>query len=275
MPAPTREIVLIWAQGMGREIGIGGEIPWYLPEDLAHFQAVTTGHTVVMGRKTWESLPDNARPLPGRRNLVVSAQKDYDAPGAEVFPSVVAALEASESDRTFVIGGGGVYRQAMTFADRLIVTHVGISAPSADTYAPGIDPQHWVRESGHPDTVHESSAGWKYWVGEYIRRVEHEARQAALAAVAPPRPRIYGFTEPESSGLRYISTSTIHHRVETVPVGVLLQDADGDFCVKLASGEFLVVAKPDSFPSWLSVPQGETPFHEVDVAELARAVRGG
>ena len=97
---------LVWAQSTSGVIGRGGDIPWRVPEDLAHFKKVTMGHTVVMGRRTWDSLPASVRPLPGRRNIVLSRQVDFAAEGAEVVGSLDEALSEPGA---WVIGGGQIY----------------------------------------------------------------------------------------------------------------------------------------------------------------------
>ena len=111
------ELVLIAAMARGRVIGREGRLPWHLPEDLAHFRAATRGHAVVMGRKTWDSLPARFRPLPGRRNLVVTRNPAWHAEGADVAQSLDEALaRVSGDDRVFVIGGAELYATALPLA---------------------------------------------------------------------------------------------------------------------------------------------------------------
>ncbi|MFB2586165.1 dihydrofolate reductase [Herbiconiux liukaitaii] len=132
-------VALVWAEARGGVIGQGGGIPWHLPEDLAHFKELTTGSAVVMGRKTWDSLPERIRPLPGRTNVVVTRQAGWAAEGAETAGSVEEALEAhgSEGRTVWVIGGGEIYRQALPFADRVEVTEVDVEV-DGDTMAPDV-----------------------------------------------------------------------------------------------------------------------------------------
>ncbi|MCE9515007.1 MAG: dihydrofolate reductase, partial [Mycobacterium sp.] len=104
---------LIWAQSTSGVIGRDGGIPWRLPEDLARFKELTMGHTVVMGRRTWESLPRSVRPLPGRRNIVITRDPDYRADGADVVTSIEAALAEPQ---TWVIGGSEIYHLALPAA---------------------------------------------------------------------------------------------------------------------------------------------------------------
>ena len=126
-------IGLVWAQTPAGVIGDAGTIPWHVPEDLAHFREVTSGATVVMGRATWQSLPERFRPLPGRRNVVLSRDAAFEAPGATVRDDLDAALAAAPD--VWVIGGGAVYAATIGRADRLEVTVVDLEVPG-DTTAP-------------------------------------------------------------------------------------------------------------------------------------------
>jgi dihydrofolate reductase len=114
-------ITLVVAAADNGVIGQGGAIPWRLPEDLKRFKALTLGHTVVMGRKTWDSLPPKNRPLQGRRNLVVTRDPNWGDAGAE---SVALENAMTTTGNVFVIGGGEIYRAAMTRADRIELTEV-------------------------------------------------------------------------------------------------------------------------------------------------------
>lgn len=137
---------LIWAQSPSGVIGRAGGIPWRLPEDQARFKDLTLGHTVVMGRLTWESLPAKVRPLPGRRNVVVTRQAGYMAEGA----TVVGGLdEALTDDETWVIGGGEIYALALPVATRCEVTEVEVDMPREDddVVAPVLD-EAWVGVEG-------------------------------------------------------------------------------------------------------------------------------
>jgi dihydrofolate reductase len=118
-------IVIIAAVAKNGVIGKDNALPWHLPEDLKHFKALTLGHQVVMGRKTWESLPERFRPLPGRQNIVVTRNAAYVAPGATVVNSLAAAENAGTSGRDlFVIGGAELYAHALPLADRLELTEI-------------------------------------------------------------------------------------------------------------------------------------------------------
>ena len=116
------KLSLIWAVAENGVIGRDGDLPWRLPRDLAHFKRTTRGHAVLMGRRTWESLPF---PLPERRNLVVTRQADFTAEGAEVFDGIDAALGAIDPEsRAFVIGGAELYHQTLPMADECWITTV-------------------------------------------------------------------------------------------------------------------------------------------------------
>lgn len=118
-------ISVIAAVARNGVIGDGSAMPWRLPEDARHFKAATLGFPVVMGRRTWDSLPATFRPLPGRRNLVVTRNPQWQASGAEAVPSLDAALaRAADASKVFVIGGGELYAQALARADELVLTEI-------------------------------------------------------------------------------------------------------------------------------------------------------
>ena len=139
------EIVMIAAVAKNRVIGKGNKLLWNIPEDMARFKVLTAGHTVIMGRKTWESLPPRFRPLPVRRNGVITRQTDYAAPGAEVAGSLENALQrASTAAVAFIIGGEQIYTQAMAVADRLEITEVD-QEPEGDARFPEIAAVDWEK----------------------------------------------------------------------------------------------------------------------------------
>lgn len=140
------EIILIAAVAENGVIGRDNALPWRLKADLAHFKAATSGHPVLMGRKTWESL---GRPLPGRRNLVVTRDSAYSASGAEVFASPEAALAAAGDARVFVIGGAEIYRQLLARADALMLTEVHARV-DGDARFPDFDRSQFVETSRIP-----------------------------------------------------------------------------------------------------------------------------
>lgn len=136
---------LIAAVSANGVIGSDGKIPWYLPKDLEHFKKLTVGHTVIMGRKTFESIIKKLKkPLPDRTNVVITRQHDYAAlPGVEVHHDVTSAIAAhSNEPEVFIIGGGELYRQTMDQADTLYITHV-LQAAEGETTFPPIDPAVW------------------------------------------------------------------------------------------------------------------------------------
>ena len=134
------KIGLIWAQARNRAIGKNGVMPWHLPEDLAHFKRVTLNHPVIMGRKTWDSIPPKFRPLPGRTNIVVTRQADWHEKGAQCSSSLREALQQCEnSNQVWVIGGAQIYAQALPLADELVVTEID-AAFDGDAHAPAIGP---------------------------------------------------------------------------------------------------------------------------------------
>ncbi|MEU7475873.1 dihydrofolate reductase [Lentzea sp. NPDC042327] len=126
-------IGLIWAQAAGGVIGRDNAIPWHVPEDMKRFRELTTGAAVLMGRRTWESLPPRFRPLPGRRNIVLSRTPQD---GVETFADLGEALGAVDGD-LWVIGGSAVYAAALPFADRVEVTEIR-EIFEGDTYAPAV-----------------------------------------------------------------------------------------------------------------------------------------
>ena len=170
-------IGLIWAQAEGGVIGRGGGMPWHVPEDLAHFKEITVGSPVVMGRGTWDSLDPRYRPLPGRRNIVITRQAGWAADGAERAASVPAALELAGSDRPewiWVIGGGTIFDLAIGVADRLEVTELthpaGFEPESDDVRAPAIDGALFAATAADPpDGAHTSRSGIRYRFLRYDR----------------------------------------------------------------------------------------------------------
>ncbi|HUQ61817.1 dihydrofolate reductase [Lentzea sp.] len=145
-------IGLVWAQASNGVIGRGNAIPWHVPEDMRHFREITAGSAVLMGRRTWESLPPRFRPLPGRRNLVLSRTPQE---GAETFDSLEVALKDVTGD-LWVIGGSAVYAATLPFADRVEVTEIR-EAFEGDTYAPVVD-----REPVEVGDWQESGSGLHY-----------------------------------------------------------------------------------------------------------------
>ena len=142
-------ISLVVAASTNNVIGSDGELPWHLPDDLRQFKRVTTGKPVIMGRRTFESI---GGPLPNRRNIVMTRDPDYVAPGCEVVSSVGAAMSlAGGEDEVMIIGGGRVYRDFLPRADRIYLTRVQTEV-EGDTFFPELDPDLWRQLSSehHP-----------------------------------------------------------------------------------------------------------------------------
>ena len=136
-------LALIAACARGGVIGVENRLPWHLPEDMKFFREATRGKPVIMGRKTWESLPDAFRPLPGRLNIVVSRNPDFHAAGGTVVGSLADALTAAgDAETAFVIGGAELYRQALPLADRLLLTEIDRDY-AGDAYFPEFDRSRW------------------------------------------------------------------------------------------------------------------------------------
>ena len=159
---------MVWAQARDGVIGADGGLPWHLPEDLALFRRLTLGSTVVMGRRTWESLPDRFRPLPGRTNVVLTSDRGWSADGARPAASVDQVI--AEHASFWVIGGGAVYGAFLPHAHRLVVTDVDVLV-EGDTWAPQVG-DGWVRASRAPAEGWSVSSpgGLRYAVSEYARR---------------------------------------------------------------------------------------------------------
>ena len=158
-------LALIWAEAHGRVIGAAGGMPWHVPEDLAHFKELTAGSTVVMGRKTWDALDPRFKPLPGRRNIVLTRDPEWSADGAEVARSLEEALAAAGP--LWVIGGAELLAATIVRADRLEVTELDL----------GVDGDTWAPPIGHGWTMvdegewQESRTGVRFRFLSYARAV--------------------------------------------------------------------------------------------------------
>ncbi len=140
-------IALVVAVSRNGVIGRDGGLPWHISSDLKRFKQITMGKPIIMGRKTWESLP--RKPLPGRRNIVITRQPGYQAPGARVATDAETALRLArteEPDEIAIIGGGAIYVRFLPMADRVYLTEVGLDV-AGDTHFPHLPPEQW-RESG-------------------------------------------------------------------------------------------------------------------------------
>ena len=155
---------MVWAEARGGAIGRDGEMPWHVPEDLAHFKRVTLGDPVIMGRRTWASLPERFRPLPGRTNIVVTADAQYPAEGATIVASLEAAIAAAEADGpeiAWVMGGGQMYRAAIARATDLVVTRLDLDIDAADTFAPEIGPEWQLIDAGE-QLISATGVGYRF-----------------------------------------------------------------------------------------------------------------
>jgi len=158
-------LTLIVARGADGAIGKAGTIPWHAPEDLALFQRETTGGVVIMGRKTWDSLP--IKPLQRRTNIVVTSAA-MSAEGAQFMPldSAISFAKSTLNPRLYGIGGAGIYRALMPLADRMLITEVDIAVPDADTFFPSFDKSLW-----HEIARYQlRSAGPAAYASEWLRR---------------------------------------------------------------------------------------------------------
>ncbi len=170
MPKPV--LTLIAAVARNGVIGKDNRLPWHLPADLKHFKELTTGHAVIMGRKTWESLPAKFRPLPGRGNIVVTRNGAFRAEGAIVCTSLADAIAAASGDEAFVIGGAELYKAALPLADRLQLTEIDAEY-EGDTWFPAIDGDRW-RETARVTHGGDGGPGYAF--------VTYQGSRSATAA---------------------------------------------------------------------------------------------
>lgn len=165
---------LIYARARNGVIGANKQLPWHLPEDLAHFKRLTLGHPVLMGRKTWESLPPRFRPLPGRINAVLTRDKNFNQNGAQVFQNLHEALTFfQDQTEVWVIGGAQIYAQALPHAQRVVVTEIDADF-EGDAYAPILGPQ-WQAQSRE---AHVSASGLPFAFVTYVTEAGHTAQSA-------------------------------------------------------------------------------------------------
>ncbi|HZO64187.1 MAG TPA: dihydrofolate reductase [Kribbellaceae bacterium] len=132
-------VTLVAAVARNGVIGSSNDLPWYIPDDLKHFKQLTMGHTLVMGRKTYDSI---GRPLPGRTTIVITRQPDWSVDGVTVARSIEEALELADGNDVYVAGGGEIYALALPYADRLELTEVD-QTPDGDIHFPAVDWSQW------------------------------------------------------------------------------------------------------------------------------------
>jgi dihydrofolate reductase len=155
------QLSLIVAYSKNRVIGSGNALPWKIAGDLAHFKRTTLGCPIIMGRKTWESL---GRPLPGRRNIVITRNKAFVANGAEIANDLTSALTlVANTQEAFIIGGAQIYDQALKFADRIVATEIQAEF-SGDAFFKPLDPLDWIETSRKPQAPEN---GLAYDIVEY------------------------------------------------------------------------------------------------------------
>ena len=150
-------ITIVVAMGLGNEIGANNQLLWHLPTDLKHFKEITSGHPIIMGRKTYESI---GKPLPNRTNIVVSRKKDWFEEGILIVGSLKEALKFAKKmdEEIFIIGGGNIYEQTIDLADQLEVTQVKANL-EADVFFPKIDEKIWKKTN---ETLHEKDEKNEY-----------------------------------------------------------------------------------------------------------------
>jgi len=161
---------MIYARARNGVIGNLGQLPWHLPEDLAHFKRTTLGQPVVMGRVTWESLPEKFRPLPGRSNVVVSRQTSFSAAGAQLASSLEAAMALfPPAEIIWLIGGAQLYAQGLSIASQIVVTEIDADY-EGDAFAPLISSNDWTETHR---TSHVSAQGLAYHLVSLQKRNTH------------------------------------------------------------------------------------------------------
>jgi dihydrofolate reductase len=160
----STRLTIVVATDSRRGIGIDNKLPWHLPEDLAFFKRTTSGHPIIMGRKTFESI---GRPLPNRRNIVVTRNAEWSHDGAETATSLPAAITLAGQADAFIIGGAQIYAEALSHTQRLIVTEID-KVFDCDAFFPPIDPAVWMEVSR--DKRHSDAGGFDYAFVVYERR---------------------------------------------------------------------------------------------------------
>ena len=158
------QLTLVVAIDAQRGIGVDNKLPWHLPEDLAHFKRVTLGQPIIMGRKTFDSI---GRPLPGRRNIVVTRNAGWRHDGVDAVTSLQAALALVKDEPASIIGGAQIFSASMDIAERMIVTEIGHSF-DCDTFFPPIDPAAWVETAR--ESHHSQANGYGYAFVTYVRK---------------------------------------------------------------------------------------------------------
>ncbi len=158
-------ITMIAAAAENNELGKDNDLLWHLPDDFKRFKQLTTGHHIIMGRKTFESFP---KPLPNRTHLVITRNKNYKKEGAVVVHSLEKALKMAENDeQPFIIGGGEIYKMGLPRAEKIELTRVHATFKDADTFFPNFSQEEWelISETHHPkDEKHKYAFTYETWV---------------------------------------------------------------------------------------------------------------
>ena len=157
---------MIAAVGKNLELGKNNDLIWHFKEDMKFFKETTLGHTVIMGRKTFESLP---KALPNRLNVVITSDKGYKAENAVVVSSVEEALKYCENDEAFILGGGMIYKELLPYADKLYLTEIEDSCEDADTYFPSFNKEKYNRTV--LKSLYENSIAFSHIIYEKIKQL--------------------------------------------------------------------------------------------------------
>ena len=198
---PRTSIALIAAVASNGVIGRNNGLPWHLPEDLAYFRQTTSSCPVIMGRLTWDSLPDRFRPLPGRRNLVITSQPGWSSSGAEAFPSIEAAIAAVEGVlRAFVIGGSRLYAAALPLADELFLTEIDREY-EGDTHFPPFNRSEFVHVR-REERAAQADPVLRFAFSLYRRKLDPRAAETLNLTMTDAQAR--------ETGLQYVDSGLLH-----------------------------------------------------------------
>ncbi len=160
----ANKLTMVVAIDAQRGIGVDNKLPWHIPEDLAHFKRLTSGHPIIMGRKTFDSI---GRPLPKRRNIVITRNPDWRHEGVEAVGSLQAALALVGEETAFIIGGAQVFNESMNLAGRMVVTEIDHTYP-CDTFFPPLDAGAWAETAR--EAYHSDASGVNFAIVTYEKR---------------------------------------------------------------------------------------------------------
>lgn len=213
-------LTLVVAMDRNRAIGRDGGLPWHLPADLKHFKRSTTGHAVVMGRRTFDEV---GKPLPNRQNIVLSKTLTQAPAGCELARDLDAAVQLAGSDEVMIIGGGQIYEQSLARADRLLVTHVDTIVAGADTWFPPINGRRWLGQPMLSQPVDERHAH-SFTVLDYRWRWRDGQR---LCRVPTPGGRPVRLARPEFERMQKLLLDRVGARSKGLSLQQLLREAAG------------------------------------------------